>query len=298
VSDHNLRLRKRVLEGPEPLLLPGAPNALTARIIEEAGFEALYVSGAGVANTFLGAPDIGLVTLTELAQHVGAIRDAVDLPIVVDGDTGFGNAINMQRTVRLLERAGASAIQIEDQVSPKRCGHFTGKEVIDSAEMVGKIHAAVDARADDELVIIARTDALATHGLDVACERARLYLDAGADVAFVEAPRDIEALKSIPGRVGGPTVANIVEGGMTPMLPLQDLADAGFRIVLYANTAMRAAMTSMTSVLRQLRNDGDSSSFLGRIASWKERQELVRKPEFDALDLRYGHDNPSSTQLS
>ena len=281
------RLRKRIGEGGDPLLLPGAPNALTARLIEEVGFEAIYLSGAGIANTYLGAPDIGLVTLSELADHVGAMRDAVSLPIVVDGDTGFGNAINVARAVRLLERAGANAIQLEDQVSPKRCGHFEGKAVISTAEMVGKIKAATDVRQDDDFVLIARTDALALHGLADACDRAEAYLAAGADVAFVEAPVSRDELCSIPTRVSGPTMANIVEGGKTPPLTLDDLADAGFRIVLYANTAMRAAMLAMRSVLTHLHQTGDSLALRDQIASWDERQALVRKPEFDALDQRY-----------
>ncbi|HSF26716.1 MAG TPA: oxaloacetate decarboxylase [Actinomycetes bacterium] len=283
----NARLRRRIGGEGGPLLLPGAPNALTARLIEETGFEAVYISGAGIANTYLGAPDIGLVTLSELADHVGAVRDAVSLPIVVDGDTGFGNAINVARTVRLLERAGANAIQLEDQVSPKRCGHFEGKAVISTAEMVGKIKAATDARQDDHFVLIARTDALALHGLADACDRAEAYLAAGADVAFVEAPVSRDELCSIPTRVSGPTMANIVEGGKTPPLTLADLAGAGFRIVLYANTAMRAAMLAMRSVLAHLHQAGDSLALHDQIASWEERQALVRKPEFDALDRRY-----------
>lgn len=189
----------------DPLLLPGAPNALTARILEAVGFEAVYVSGAGVSNSFLGSPDIGLLTMPEIADHVAAIRDVVDIPIVVDADTGFGNALNVQRTVRVLERAGANAIQLEDQVTPKRCGHFDGKDVIDAAEMVGKIKAAVDARVDDQLLIVARTDARAEFGLDVACDRAARYLEAGADVIFVEAPHNREELAEIPRRVPGGT---------------------------------------------------------------------------------------------
>ena len=283
----NARLRQRISGTGDPLLLPGAPNALTARLIEEIGFEAVYVSGAGIANTYLGAPDIGLVTLSELVDHVGAMRDAVGLPIVVDADTGFGNAINVARTVRLLERAGASAIQLEDQVSPKRCGHFEGKAVITAAEMVGKIKAATDARQDEGLVLIARTDALALHGLADACERAQRYLAAGADVAFVEAPVSVEDLHSIPARVGGPTMVNIVEGGKTPNLAFADLAQSGFRVVLYANTAMRAAMLAMRRVLTHLHEAGDSLAVSDQIVSWADRQALVRKDEFDALDQRY-----------
>jgi len=284
---HNRRLRSRVERSGDPLLLPGAPNALTARVLEEAGFEAVYVSGAGVSNSFLGAPDIGLLALPEIVAHVAAIRDSIDLPLVVDADTGFGNAMNVQRTVRALERAGANAIQLEDQVMPKRCGHFEGKAVIEAAEMTGKVRAAVDARRDPDLLIIARTDARAELGLAEACDRAAQYLAAGADLAFVEAPRDRSELAAIVRSVGGLQVANMVEGGLTPILPMSELAELGFAVVLYANTVLRAAMTAMQRAAGQLRQRGDSLSMTDEIASWSDRQALVRKPDFDRLDVRY-----------
>jgi 2-methylisocitrate lyase-like PEP mutase family enzyme len=291
-------LRRRVADpGQAPLLLPGVPNALTARICEEAGFEAVYLSGAGLTNTLLGAPDIGLLTMTELAGQVAAIRDAVRLPIVVDADVGFGNAINVQRTVRALERAGASAIQLEDQVLPKRCGHFNGKAVISAEEMVGKIRAALDARTHPDLLIVARTDARAGHGLDEACDRAGRYLAAGADVAFVEAPLDLSELEAITTRLRGPLLVNVVEGGMSPALSLAEAAEMGFDIILYANTLMRAAITAMQRAAASLRQTGETTSLLDDMASWTERQRLVRKPEFDRLGERYapgGRDQASS----
>lgn len=275
-----------------PLLVPGTPNALTARIAEEVGFRAIYVSGAGIANTFLGVPDIGLVTLPELADHVAAIREAVDVPLIVDADTGFGNAIGVRRTIRMLEQAGADAIQIEDQVSPKRCGHFAGKSVITCGEMIGKIHAAQDARRDDDLIIIARTDARASEGFESAIERAIAYREAGADGIFVEAPRDSQELAQIPRRVPALHVANMVEGGLTPLTPLDELFDMGFSIVLYANTALRAAARSMREVLDHLYRRGDTEQAREQIVSWQDRQSLVRKPQFDALDQKYGaHDS-------
>lgn len=282
-------LRDRVLGGGPPLLLVGAPNALTARVVEEAGFEAVYLSGAGIANTFLGAPDIGLFGLAELRDHVAAVRGAVGLPLVVDIDTGFGNALGVQRTVRELARAGADAVQLEDQVAPKRCGHFAGKAVIPVGEMVGKIHAALDARAGDGdgPLLIARTDARAVEGFDAACARAVRYHEAGADIVFVEAPRTREELAEIPRRVPGPQVANMVEGGLTPLLPLAELEEMGFAIALYANTAMRAAVAGMQPVLRHLREHGDTRGLDDRIISWAERQSLVRKPAYDALDAKY-----------
>ena len=284
------RLRGLIGRPGHPLLLPGAPNALTARIIEDLGFEAVYLSGAGIANSYLGAPDIGLLTMPEVVGHISATRDAVGLPIVVDGDTGFGNALGMQRTVRMFERAGASGIQIEDQVAPKRCGHFSGKAVISAEEMVGKVRAATDARTDDDFVIIARTDSRAELGFDEACDRAARYLDAGADVAFVEAPRSLDELQAIPARVPGRHLVNMVEGGLTPITPLAELGDFGFSIVLYANMAMRAAITGMQSALSHLLSAGDSIAVNDRIASWQERQRLVRKDVFDELDITYGND--------
>jgi 2-methylisocitrate lyase-like PEP mutase family enzyme len=283
-----MNLRERLGTGL-PLLLVGAPNALTARVVEETGFEAVYLSGAGIANTFFGAPDIGLSGLAELRDHVAAVRDAVDLPLVVDIDTGFGNALNVRRTVRELERAGADAVQLEDQVAPKRCGHFAGKAVISTSEMVGKIHAALDARSD--LLLIARTDARAVEGFDAACERARAYREAGADAVFVEAPRTREELAEIPRRVEGPHVANMVEGGLTPVLPLAELGEMGFAIALYANTAMRAAVAGMVPVLRHLLDHGDSLGVTDRILGWEQRQSLVRKPWFDALAAKYSGGN-------
>jgi 2-methylisocitrate lyase-like PEP mutase family enzyme len=268
-------------------MVPGAPNALTARVVEETGFEAVYVTGAGVTNSYLGAPDLGLITLSELVGHVNAIADAVRIPVIVDGDTGFGNALNVQRTVRLIEGAGAAALQLEDQVSPKKCGHFSGKEVISADEMVGKLKAAVDARRDDDFVIIARTDALAIDGIDEAIDRAGRYLEAGADVLFVEAPRDIEQMRKITTSVPGIHMANMVEGGLTPLLPRDELGELGFSIALYANAAMRGAVAGMRQVMNHLAEVGDTRDAGDLMISWTDRQALVRKPEFDELDKKY-----------
>lgn len=268
------------------MAVPGAANALAARVIEQCGFEAVYVTGAGIANSYLGAPDIGLTSVTELRDHVEAISDAVSLPLVVDADTGFGNALNVARTVRMLERAGAAAIQLEDQVTPKRCGHFSDKAVIPTAEMVAKIHAAVDARNDDALCIVARTDARAIEGLQAAVERAEAYRQAGADVLFIEAPESVEELLSLPGRVPGAHIANMVEGGRTPLLRVDELQE--FSIVLFANVALQAAIHGMKTVLTQVSRTGSFAGVENLISPWAERQGVVRKPEFDRLERRYG----------
>ena len=286
-SDLNARLRER-LARDEILVLPGAANALGARIIEDLGFEAVYVAGAGVANTYLGAPDVGLVTLTELSEHVAAIRDAVELPLVVDADTGFGNPLNVARTVRVLERCGANAIQIEDQETPKRCGHFDGKQVVDLQDMVQKIRAATDARSDDSFTIIARTDARASLGFDEAVERAASYAEAGADVTFVEAPQSVEEMAEIPKLLPGPQVINTVEGGQTPPVDVAELERLGFKIALFANLSLQGAIRGMQKVLGHLREHGTISGIPDdKIARWDERQKTVRKFSFDELEKRY-----------
>jgi 2-methylisocitrate lyase-like PEP mutase family enzyme len=267
--------------------VPGAANALFARVIEDLGFEAVYVTGAGVANMLLGAPDIGLTTVSEVSETVAAIADAVSLPLIVDADTGFGNAVNMVRTVRMLERAGASGIQIEDQVFPKKCGHFAGKHVIAADEMVQKIKAAVDARRDPSLQIIARTDARAIEGLDRALERANAYIEAGADVTFVEAPTSLDELARIAKELPVPQVANIVFGGKTPEPGRDKLAEFGFSIVLYAIAALQAALKASYDVLGALKTEGSLKSVADRLASFDDRQRSVAKDIWDARETRY-----------
>lgn len=267
--------------------LPGAANALFARIIEDQGFEACYVTGAGVANMYLGAPDIGLTTATELADHVARITEAIELPVLVDGDTGFGNALNMRRTVRLLEKAGAAGIQIEDQTFPKRCGHFEGKSVIPLPEMLSKIRAAADARRDGDFQIVARTDSRAIEGIDHAIERARAFVEAGADATFIEAPLNEEELKRSCTDIPAPQFANIVFGGKTPDPGRERLAEMGFAGVLYANAALQAAVHAANEVLAALKRDGTLKNVAGRIATFEERQRSVAKPSWDDLEKKY-----------
>jgi 2-methylisocitrate lyase-like PEP mutase family enzyme len=274
-----------LLARPETVVVPGAGNALTARIIEDVGFEAAYLSGAAIANWFLGSPDIGLTSLTEVAAHLVAVRGASSLPLIVDADTGFGNVLNTWHTVRVLERAGADAIQLEDQTFPKRCGHFAGKSVVSEQEMVDKIAIAVEARSDPDLLIIARTDARAEHGLAEACRRANAYREAGADVLFVEAPETVGEVETIIAEVPGLHVHNQVEGGVTPPVPLERLSELGYSIALFANLALLASIRATRETLAHLRrgSGGDRPP----IATWIERQEAVRKPLFDSLADAY-----------
>lgn len=269
----------------QAVLAPGAANALFARVIEDLGFECVYVTGAGIANMALGAPDIGLTSLDDIAQTVSRIADAVALPLIVDADTGFGNAVNTWRTMKVLERAGASAIQLEDQEFPKRCGHFNGKSVVPLHDMLPKIRAAADARTRDTL-IIARTDALAVDGIDAALERAVAFIEAGADMTFVEAPRDADQMRRIAA-LGVPQVANIVHGGKTPALPQAELADMGFGVVLYANAALQAAVRASAEVLGSLKATGSLEAVHDRLASFEERQSAVAKEHWDRLETQF-----------
>lgn len=269
------------------VLVPGAFNALSARVVADLGFEALYVTGAGVTNMAWGLPDQAFMGLTDIADHTARIRDAVDLPLIVDADTGFGNALNTYHTVRTLERAGADCIQLEDQVSPKRCGHFHGKEVIATDEMVGKIKAAVDARRDPDLLIMARTDACAMHGFDAAVERARRYSEAGADILFVEAVTHADEIRALPQRLDKPQLMNMVIGGKTPIFSANELGSLGYGLVLYANAALQGAVAGMQKALTALRDTQRIDESAGLVATFAERQRLVRKPEWDALETKY-----------
>lgn len=278
---------KNILHRREATIFAGAANGLFARIIEDLGYEAVYVTGAGVANMYLGAPDIGLTTLTEIANHVAAISDAVAVPLLVDADTGFGNPVNMVRTVKVLERAGAAGLQIEDQIFPKKCGHFDGKEIVPLEEMLAKVKAAVDTRRDGDLQIVARTDARAVLGLQAAIDRAGAMIEAGADVTFVEAPTSAEELARIARSLSVPQVANIVFGGRTPELGQKKFAELGFGCVLYANAALQAALKASHEVLMALKQEGSLASVADRLASFAIRQQTVSKPKYDELERRY-----------
>jgi len=278
------------LEERRGLLVPGAANALAARIIEDLGFEAVYVSGAGVTNSLWGMPDLGFISLPEIAQHTTTIREAVKIPILVDADTGFGNALNVRHTVRVLERAGADAIQLEDQTMPKKCGHFDNKSVISAEEMAGKVKAAVDGRNSRDMLIIARSDALAVEGFDATIERVQRYIEAGADVTFVEAPESADEMRKIPQRLSVPQVVNVVVGGKTPVLGQEELAKMGYGLVLYANVALQGAIAGMQAALKMLKAKGRVEEVSTMVASFAERQRLVQKPVFDELERKYAED--------
>lgn len=272
-----MSLRER-LSRPEILLAPGVYDGLTASIAAAAGFEALYLSGAAVAYTRLGRPDIGLTSVTEMADTMALIRDRVDLPVIIDADTGFGNALNAQRTMRIYERAGANALQVEDQTYPKRCGHLSDKTLIPTAEMAGKIAAMAEARASAETLIVARTDAIAVEGFAAAVDRAEAYVEAGADVLFIEAPRSGDELGAIVRHFGGriPLLANMVEGGATPVQGAADLQALGFSIVIFPGGIVRALARTAEDFYRSLAAHGTTAPFADRMF------------DFDGLNRRLG----------
>lgn len=255
------------LQNGSAIVAPGVVDALTASIAEEAGFKALYLTGAGIAYTHLGRPDIGLVSMTEVAERLSAICERVNVPVIVDADTGYGNALNVQRTVRLFESMGAQALQLEDQTFPKRCGHLADKSIISASEMVGKIRAAVDARRSEDTLIIARTDAVQTDGIESALERAHLYAEAGADILFVEAPRSADQLARIANELRGvrPLLANMVEGGDTPIHQATQLEELGFRVVIFPGGIVRAMARSAQDYYRSLAAHGSNAPFADRM---------------------------------
>jgi 2-methylisocitrate lyase-like PEP mutase family enzyme len=279
-------LRERLSHG-SLVLAPGVYDALTALLAEQAGFEALYLSGASIAYTRLGRPDIGLVTASEVADTLQNIRERVSAPIIVDADTGFGNALNVARTVRQFERAGASVIQLEDQATPKRCGHLDGKALVTASEMAGKIRAALDART--KALIMARTDAIAVEGLDAAVERAERYLEAGADVLFIEAPRSTDEMRAVTARFGNrvPMLANMVEGGKTPLVDAKGLEALGYRIAIFPGGLARCLAFAAQEYFASLKRDGTTAALRDRMLDFEGLNRLIGTPEMLQLGKRY-----------
>lgn len=288
----NRRARLRaLLDAGTPVLAPGAYDALSARLVEQAGFDVVYMTGFGTTAGLLGRPDVGLLGGAEMAAHAGRLADAVDLPLIADADTGYGNPLNVIRTVRDYERAGVAALHLEDQVMPKRCGHLAGKQVVPAAEMVAKVRAAVDARTDPDLLVIARTDAAAVDGLDAAIDRARRFADAGADLLFVEAPtseRDVETVAT--ALAGHRLVFNWAEGGRTPPLPRDRLAELGFALVLFPVGTLLAATAGMRELLERLRAEGTPASLVDRLGGLDAFAELAGLGEVRELEQRYRAD--------
>ena len=283
-----MTLKQRLAE-PRPLLAPGIYDALSALVAEQAGFEALYLSGASIAYTRLGRSDIGLTTASEVAQTLALITDRVRIPVIVDADTGFGNALNTQRTVREFERAGAAMIQLEDQTFPKRCGHLDGKGVVPVAEMQGKLRAALDARRSDATLILARTDAVAVEGMDAALERAERYLECGVDALFIEALRTPQQMDTACARFAGrvPLLANMVEGGKTPVQGADELGQRGFRIVIFPGGTARAVAHTLQGYYASLRQHGTTAPWQQRMLDFDGLNRVIGTPELLAAGKRY-----------
>ena len=267
-------------------IVPGAYDTLTARLVQLAGFAAVYLTGGGYSRAN-GYPDVGLLTMTEVVEWISRTVEAVEIPVIADMDSGYGNALNVVRSVRQYEKTGVAAFHLEDQVSPKKCGHYEGKQLVSKAEMIGKIKAAVDARRDADMVIIARSDARAGEGLQSAIDRVNAYLEAGADVGFVEAPQSAEELAAAARQLIKPALANIFEGGKTPPLPARELEAMGYRIGIYPSQTHRAAIAAAKKVLAVLRRDGDTAAIEGELATFNDREEAVNARHWRELETKY-----------
>ncbi|MEP1472700.1 MAG: isocitrate lyase/phosphoenolpyruvate mutase family protein [Halieaceae bacterium] len=292
-APHRDSLRASLNQAGEPLRVPGIYDGLSALLAEQAGFQAAFLSGACLSFARFGRPDVGLVTASEVTSTVAILRDRVSLPLIVDIDTGFGNALNVQRTVRDLERAGASALQMEDQVAPKRCGHMAGKAVVSRDEMVGKIKAALDAREDEATMIIARTDALAVNGFDDALDRAEHYVQAGADALFIEAPQNLEQMQAIGSQFGAriPLVHNLVEGGNSPVADAAALAELNYRIALYPAALLNITTPVAETVLKTIADTGSTDSLRGQMYDLFDLNKLLGAEQLLATGAEFGSED-------
>lgn len=283
------RLRQ-LIDSPQILMCPGTYDPLMAKLIRQVGFEAMYMTGAGISHSALAMPDLGLTTMTEMVDRAARLADASELPLICDADTGFGNAINVMRTVREYERAGVAGMHLEDQDMPKRCGHLFGKTLVSKNEMVGKIKAALDTRRDDDFVIIARTDARTALGFEEAMDRANAYAEAGADVIFFESPRSLEELQEVPRQIDKPVLANMVETGLTPFVSAQELEEMGFNLVIYAGGLARFLTRQAEGFLQNLKTQGSTEAYWDRMNSFAEQNELLELGKFEDLAKRYAGD--------
>lgn len=281
------KLRRRI-EDEEILVAPGTYDPLMARLMAQAGFEAVEMNGAGVTYTTLAMPDLGLVTMTEMVERARRVADACDLPVICDADTGYGNALNVIRTVREFERAGVAAIRLEDQEIPKRCGHFTGKTLVTVEEMVGKLKAALDTRDDPDFLIIARTDARSVDGFDAALDRVAAYAEAGTDMVFVEAPQSVEEFAAIPKAVNVPVLANMIEGGRSPLLSAADLQNLGYSVALFANGLARFLTRQAQEFLDILKREGTTEPLLERMNGLDRQNEILGLAAYETLARKYG----------
>jgi carboxyvinyl-carboxyphosphonate phosphorylmutase len=277
---------RELVNGTRYVVVPGAYDPLTARLVELAGFDAVYLTGGGYSRAN-GLPDLGLFTMSENLEFISRAVEAVDIPVIADMDTGYGNALNVIRAMREFEKTGVAAFHLEDQVSPKKCGHYEGKQLVAKSEMVGKIKAAVDTRGDPDLVIIARTDSRAVEGFEAAIDRMNAYLEAGADVGFVEAPQTVEEMERIPRSLSKPALVNIFEGGKTPRLPAKQLEAMGYRLGIYPSQTHRAAIYAAQEVLAVLKRDGDTAAIEHRLASFNDREKAVDTARWRELERKY-----------
>lgn len=286
MADSTSRFRES-LESEGILVAPGAYDAASAKVAEQAGAEVVYMSGSSVSTSVHGYPDVGLTTLTEMTDRARRMVTAVDVPVFADADTGYGNPINVRRTVKEFERAGVAGVHLEDQVFPKKCGHFDGKDVVSTDEMVGKVRAAADARADDDFVVIARTDARAVEGFEAAIERSEAYLAAGADVIFFEAPESVDELEVVADRIDAPLLANMTEGGRTPMLTAAELDELGYDIALFPATGFKAVLKTLQDVYGEIADSGTQQNVLDELVTWEGRNEITGLDEILELERRY-----------
>jgi methylisocitrate lyase len=279
------------LDGDGIVVAPGAYDAASAKLVEQAGAEVVYMSGSSVSTSVHGHPDVGLTTLTEMTDRARRMANAVDVPVFADADTGYGNPINVRRTITEFEAAGVAGVHLEDQVFPKRCGHFEGKDVVPTREMVAKLRAAADAREDDDFVLIARTDARAIEGFEAAVDRSRAYVEAGADVVFFEAPESADELAAAAERIDAPMLANMTEGGKTPMLTADELEELGFDIALFPATGFKAVLRTLQDVYAEIVETGSQQDVMDRLVSWEGRNEVTGLDEIAAWEERYAVDD-------
>lgn len=281
---------KTRLENNEMTVVPGAYDALTGVLCEQANFDAVYLTGAGVSYSSLGRPDVGLITMTEMVSKAAALCEAVNIPVIADGDSGYGNAINVYRTVREYERVGVAAIQLEDQTFPKRCGHLANKTLITVEEMEAKLKAAADARKDRNFQIIARTDACAIDGIAAAIERANRYREAGADIIFVEAPESVEQMKLITSSISAPLMANMVEGGKTPLLSVKELQEIGYRLVIFPNSVTRVIVKAALDFYTELRTSGTTNHYIDNMVKFEQLNKILGIDSIRSMEQLYNHE--------